>query len=191
MTSVSQPLAGSPSQSAKPSAHAEAGKAHRPAAHEGAPSTCGRAVQSLVHEPQWLTSFVETHAPPHAWSPPGHVHAPQAQLALHVWVAPVTSQRWVAPGAHVPSPAHGDQADHTPLAHDRVCIPHCPHACAMAPVHADPTGGGVGDWAGDVADDQPPQTGNPAGLASHAVVTAMVAPGLAVHTPGVRTMRPA
>jgi hypothetical protein len=51
--SVSQPFEGLPSQSAQPTAHADAGKLQAPAAvHDVAPATWGRFVQSLPHVPQ-------------------------------------------------------------------------------------------------------------------------------------------
>jgi hypothetical protein len=61
--SCSQPLSGFPSQSAQPCAHEAAGNEHAPAAHDAAPLTCGRFVQSFPQAPQlWLS--LGTHAPP-------------------------------------------------------------------------------------------------------------------------------
>jgi hypothetical protein len=51
--SVSHPSLDTVLQSAKPDAHADVGNTHWTPLHDAAPDTLVRAVQSVVHEPQW------------------------------------------------------------------------------------------------------------------------------------------
>ncbi len=80
------------------------------------------------------------------------VHAPHWHELTHACVPPPAQLR-VAFGAHAPSPAHPDQADHIPVvpSHVLVCVPQLPHACDDGPVH---------DWPAHVAPhwQLPPQT---------------------------------
>lgn len=79
---VSQPLAGSPSQSPKPLLHV---KLHRPAAHED--TALGRAGHAFAQAPQWLTlALVSTQLEPHKVCEPGQVSTHDPVAALHVGV---------------------------------------------------------------------------------------------------------
>jgi hypothetical protein len=62
--SVSQPTVGSLEQCAQPAAHDVAGTEQTPALQVVAPLTCGKALQSLPHVPQFFASVcVFVHAP--------------------------------------------------------------------------------------------------------------------------------
>jgi hypothetical protein len=100
---------------------------HAPAAH------VDPAPHAWPHEPQLAESvLVLTQAVPHAVSPAPHTQPPHSHALVHV-CEPVTSQTCVLPAAQAPWPAQADQADQTPLAHVRVCVPQLPHACDEAP----------------------------------------------------------
>jgi len=59
--SASQPSSALLLQSAKPVAHELAGITHWPALQVTGPDTCGSAVQSCPHSPQWRGSSRATH----------------------------------------------------------------------------------------------------------------------------------
>jgi hypothetical protein len=91
------------------------------------------AGHGFSHPPQFaLSVFVSTHPDLHIVRLLAQAHAPHVQLAMHVWLAPLTAgeQSCVLVGEHTPSPVHavgGPVQVPLVLSHVGERVPQLPH----------------------------------------------------------------